>query len=57
MTTAAFENEFTRWLRVNELFNRAQQSLGDQDLARLGLAAKTGDEVGDGADGPVVPAS
>src|SRR2546422_9889267 len=52
----SFEVEIAPGLGLHEGVRLRQQALGDQDLARLGLAAETGGEVRDGADGAVVPA-
>ena len=53
----ALEGELAHRLHLGQVLHRDQQALGDQDLAGLGLPAEAGGEVGDGADGPVVPAA
>src|SRR5262249_20766525 len=51
----ALERERADLLALDEVLEGARHTRGDEDLAGLGLVAEPGGEIGDGADGAVVP--
>src|SRR6185436_9033443 len=53
----ALQRDFAQRLGFHGIFDPAQGLLIDQDLAALGLAAKTRGQVGDAADACIFPAA
>src|SRR5262245_16294302 len=52
----SLECQLAHWFALDEVLDGAEQALGDEDLATLGLAAQSGSQIGDGPDGAVVAA-